>query len=218
MKELLKTGLILALFFASTFIVMKLFGILSVEDVKLWLEKASKIDYLYVSFAVVLLLFLDLFIAIPTLTITILAGYFLGFALGALSVFIGFMLSGVVGYFISRYYGLKLLQKIYKDPNKLNEMHHIFTKHGAVLLIICRAVPILPEVSCCLAGANRMPFFKFLLFFLIGTIPYLLIATYAGSKSSLENPLPAILVAIAISTILWLSWFFFIRKIKREHI
>jgi uncharacterized membrane protein YdjX (TVP38/TMEM64 family) len=155
-------------------------------------------------------------VAVPTLTITILAGYFLGFALGALSVFVGLMLSGLGGYFISRHYGSSLLKKIYKDSNKLDEMSYIFTKHGTVLLVMCRAMPMLPEISYCLSGANRMPFLKFLLFFLIGTVPYLLIATYAGSQSSLENPTPAILAAIAISTTLWLAWFFFIQKIKRK--
>ena len=144
MKELLTTALILAIFFASTFVLIKVFGLFSIDDVKLlWLAQASEVHYLYVAFIVILLLFADLFIAVPTLTITILAGYFLGFAFGALSVFVGFMLSGLVGYTLSRRYGSSLLQKIYKDQGKLDEMQSIFTKHGPTVLIMCRAMPIL---------------------------------------------------------------------------
>jgi len=216
MKELLKTAGILAIFFASTFLIIKSLGLFTIDDIELWLEKASKIDTLYVSLIVISLLFIDLFIAIPTLTTTLLAGYFLGFVGGALSVFIGFMLSGVVGYALSRRYGSALLQKIYKNPKKLHEMRNIFSEYGTTMLLICRAIPILPEVSCCLSGANKMPFSKFILFYLLGTVPYLLIATYAGSVSSLDNPKPAIFAAIGLSLVLWLSWFFFIKKIDKK--
>ena len=216
MKELLKTALVLAAFFASTFILMKLLGLLSVDDVKVWLTKASQINYYYVSFIVVSLLFLDLIIAVPTLTVSLLAGYFLGFPLGALTVFIGFMLSGVTGYLISRRYGLALLERIYKEPQKLHEMQSIFTQYGATVLIMCRAIPILPEVSCCLSGANKMPFLRFLTFYMIGSVPYLLIATYAGSQSSLDNPKPAIFTAITLSLILWGAWFFFFKKFNNN--
>lgn len=215
MKELFKMALVLAAFFASTFILIKVFGLLSIDDIKSWLTLASQVNYIFVSLVVISLLFLDLFIAVPTLTITLLAGYFLGFTVGALSVFVGFMLAGLSGYAISRYYGVGLLEKIYKDKSKLDEMQSIFTKHGATVLIMCRAMPILPEVSCCLSGANKMPFFRFLFFFLVGTVPYLLIATYVGSQSTLENPKPAIFGAISISLVMWFAWFVFYKKLKK---
>jgi len=73
-------------------------------------------------------------------------------------------------------------------------------------------MPMLPEAVTCLAGMTRMPFGKYLLAWMISSIPYALIATYAGSISSLENPRPAIFSAIGISTWLWLGWFFYRRK------
>ena len=67
-----------------------------------------------------------------------------------------------------------------------------------------------------MAGATRMSFIKFLMMYSLGTIPYALIITYFGSISSLENPKPAIMAAIGISLILWLSWFVLGRKIHKR--
>ena len=214
MKELLKIVLVMMVFFMSIFLLMKVFGLFSIDDIKSWLSEVSEINHYYLILLIASLLLIDLFIAIPTLAVTILAGYFLGFALGALSVFIGLMFSGLIGYVLSRRYGSKLLLKIYKDQTKLDEMQYIFNKHGSTVLIMCRAMPMLPEISCCLSGANRMPFLKFILFYILGTVPYLLIATYAGSQSTLENPKPAILAVIGIFITLWIAWFFFYKKRK----
>ncbi|VAW93330.1 hypothetical protein MNBD_GAMMA20-1880 [hydrothermal vent metagenome] len=218
MRQLITLAMTLAAIFASTFILIKATGILTVEDIESLLTTASQINPLYVVAVVIALLFADLLIAIPTLTITILSGYFLGFLLGGISAMSGMLLAGLVGYMICWFYGPGLLMKIYKNPEKLREMERVFSLHGSMVLIICRALPILPEVSCCLAGANRMPFWRFLLYYSIGTIPYAFIAAYAGSQSSLNDPTPAIFTAIAISLFLWLAWYLFLRKNKNRQI
>ena len=79
MRQLIYLALGLALFFASTFLIIKMTGILSVEDIKLFLTEAHEVAPVYVALAVILLLVADLFIAVPTLTVTILPGFFLGF-------------------------------------------------------------------------------------------------------------------------------------------
>jgi len=212
MKQLLTIALILATAFASTFIVIKTTGILTIEDIKNWLTIASEINPIYVALTVIILLFADLFIAVPTLTICILSGYFLGWSTGGLASTVGMMLAGVVGYWICWTIGPKLLMRIYKDPKKLAEMQNIFSEHSTSVILMCRAMPILPEVVSCMAGANKMPFARFIAYYSISTTPYAFIAAYAGSKSSLTNPTPAIFTAIGISLVLWLSWFFFLRR------
>ncbi len=92
-------------------------------------------------------------------------------------------------------------------------MRQIFSLYGPAMLIVCRAMPILPEVSCCMAGATRMPFLKFFAMYSLGTIPYALITTYAGSISTLGQPTPAIMTAIIISLILWLAWYILGKRI-----
>lgn len=214
MKDLAKIMLVLALVFAITFVIIKTTGLLTIDGIKQALEHAQQIHPAYIILIVVGLLFFDLFIAVPTMTVSILAGYFLGWSMGAAASLTGFYLAGITGYAISRVYGYRLLNHIYKDQQRLDDIHKNFSEYGPVILIICRAMPILPEVSCCMAGATRMSFYKFLAMYSLGTIPYALLITYAGSISSLEKPTPAILGAIGISLVLWLSWFVLGQKMQ----
>ncbi|WP_027329787.1 TVP38/TMEM64 family protein [Marinimicrobium agarilyticum] len=216
MKQLITISLILAAIFASTFLILTSMGLLTVEGIEAGLKAASEANAIYVIIGVVALLFADIFIAVPTLTIAILSGYFLGFGLGALSANLGMVLAGVTGYGLCRIYGPGLLKKIYSDPQKREEMQTIFNQHGSTVLLICRSMPILPEVSCCMAGANKMRFVRFLTCYLISTVPYATIAAFAGSRSSLDNPQPAIYAAIGLSLFFWMAWVIFIRKTRME--
>ena len=209
MKPLLKILLVVASIFASTFIIIKFTGLLTVEQIEGWLIQAQTTSAIYVALIVSLLLFADLFIAVPTLTITILSGFFLGHHVGALAALTGTMLAGICGYALSLYYGERILKFLVKDEVKRNEAIEAFNQNGFVMILLSRAVPILPEATACLAGITKMKFSKFLLAWSISTIPYVLIASYAGSVSSLDNPKPAIYTAIGITGFLWISWYLF---------
>ena len=211
MWRLLVVSSVLAALFASTFLIIKFSGLITIDDVKRWLLVASEINVLYVGCAVAFLLFMDMFIAIPTLTIVTLSGYFMGPALGAVFSVLGMWAAGLSGYFICRRWGDGLLLKIYKDQEKLDEMKQIFNHNGVFVLVLCRAAPILPEVTCCLSGANKIKFSKFFTFYSLGTVPYALLASFAGSQSSLEDPLPGIVSAVGVSVVLWICWYFLIR-------
>lgn len=76
MTSLIKVMLIVASIFASTFIILKVAGVLSIEQIESWLTYAKSLSPIYVGGMTILLLFADLFVAMPTLTITILSGYF----------------------------------------------------------------------------------------------------------------------------------------------
>ncbi len=169
----------------------------------------------YVALAIVALLALDIVIAMPTLTLAIMAGYFLGSLLGAASAAVGMTIAGLTGYGFCRFYGPGLLASIYRNPSKLEEVQKLFNTHGAVVLLMCRAMPILPEVACCMAGASRMPIGRFVLYYMVATLPYACIAAYAGARSSLEDPTPAIGAAIAMTLSLWIAWLLFLRRHRR---
>jgi len=216
MKPLLKVLFVVAAFFASTFIIIKSTGVLTIEQIEGWLVQAKELSPFYVGLIVSCLLFADLFIAVPTLTITILSGFFLGHHYGAVAALAGTMLAGICGYTISLYYGERFLTFLVKDEDKRIEAINAFHQNGFAMILLSRAVPILPEATACLAGITKMTFNKFLLAWSISTVPYVLLASYAGSISSLENPKPAILTAISISILLWLSWFFFHRSQRNK--
>ncbi|HET6395569.1 MAG TPA: VTT domain-containing protein [Pseudoxanthomonas sp.] len=215
LRDLLRIGLALAAVFASTFLVLRLGGWLTLDDIRAWLAQAHEAAPLYVAGVVAALLFADLFVAMPTLTLTILAGYFLGAPLGAAAASVGMMAAGLCGYALGRRHGTAILSRIYRDPERLTGIQAVFAEHGLFVLLVCRALPILPEVSCCLAGATRMPFRRFIAGFSVGTLPYAAIAAFSGSRSSVEDPLPAILAFIALPGSLWLAWHVFRVRSRR---
>jgi membrane protein DedA with SNARE-associated domain len=176
MKGLFKVAIIFALLFASTFLLARFAGIFSIEQIKIWLEWAQQIDPVLLACIVVLLLFSDLFIAIPTLTIAILSGYFLGFPLGTFSAMLGMYMAGICGYWLTRRFGEGVLIKILKNDAKREEAIASFHKYGFFMIIMSRASPILPEVSACMAGITAMKFEKFILAWTINTVPFALIA------------------------------------------
>ncbi|MCK5809803.1 MAG: VTT domain-containing protein [Cocleimonas sp.] len=214
MKSLLKLFLIIAAIFASTFILVKFTGLLSIEQIESWLIYAKQLSPIYVGSLIALLLFADLFIAVPTLTIAILSGFFLGHTYGAIAALIGVLLAGTCGYGISRYYGNSILNFLIKDKKERDEAVDTFNQHGFVMILLSRAMPILPEATACLAGMTKMRFNHFLTAWLLSSVPYILIATFAGSISSIDNPKPAIFAAIGLSGFLWLAWFIYHRVKK----
>ena len=211
MKTLLKVMLTLAAIFASTFILGRVLGILTEENVRSWLEMASTLSVATVVLVVVGLLFIDLFVAVPTLTIVILAGYFLGFEVGLLAAMTGSALAAFGGYAICRKWGENALARVIRDPVQRREMRDAFSAHGPGMILLARAAPILPEVTACMAGINRMPLPRFALFWSIGTLPYMAIAAYAGSVSTLDNPMPAIYTALGLYAVMWTGWFVYRR-------
>lgn len=211
MKTLLKVMLSLAAIFASTFVLGRVLGILTEENVRSWLEVASTLSAATIFAVVVSLLFIDLFVAVPTLTIVILGGYFLGFENGLMAAMVGSALAAFGGYAICRKWGESALAKVVRDEDQRVSMREAFQSHGPGMILLARAAPILPEVTACMAGITRMGLPRFALFWSIGTLPYMGIAAYAGSVSTLDNPMPAIYAALGLYAVMWVGWFVYRR-------
>ncbi|APW65990.1 MULTISPECIES: VTT domain-containing protein [Arcobacteraceae] len=216
MKLLIKTILILFTIFTSMLLIIKFTGVLSIEDIKeIFANLKSQPSYILGSL-IILLLFIDLFIAVPTMTIIILAGYFIGFELAVFYTSLGLLSASLTGYFLSKKYGLKVLDKLSSNEEQKEEMTGLFNKHGVLVIVLSRAVPLLPEISSCLAGTCKMSFKRFLLAWLIGTIPYVCVMTYAGSISNLDNPMPALYAALGITLLFWIAWMVFMKFNKKR--
>lgn len=220
MKLLIKSILILVGIFTTTLLIIKFSGVLTVADIKEMFQALQSQPSYVLGALIVLFLFIDLFIAVPTMTIIILAGYFIGFELAVFYTFIGLLSASLMGYFLSRKYGMKILDKLTSNEQQKLEMTELFTKHGVLVLVLSRAVPMLPEISSCLAGTCKMSFKRFILAWSLGTIPYLSVIAYAGSISNLDNPMPAIYAAIGITVLFWFLWLIFMKrnkiKLKKE--
>ncbi|MBU0925922.1 VTT domain-containing protein [bacterium] len=216
MKLLIKTILILVSIFTITLLLIKFTGVLTVDDIKeIFSNLKSQPSYI-LGALIVFFLFIDLFIAVPTMTIIILAGYFIGFELALFYTTIGLLSASLTGYFLSKKYGKKVLNKLSSNEEQKQEMTDLFNKHGVLVLVLSRAVPMLSEISSCLAGACNMSFKRFLLAWFFGTIPYVCVITYAGSISNLDNPMPAIYAALGITVTFWFIWMVFMKIDKKK--
>lgn len=209
MKSLIKVIIIIALCSASTFILVQMTGLITIDKIEHWFNQVRELSPIYIGAIVILLMFIDLFISIPTLATIILAGHFMGYQYGATVAIIGLMIAGTTGYILGRIFGEKILGFILKDPEEREEVKITFNNYGFTLILLSRAIAILPEVTTCLAGMSKMPFAKFITAWAISIIPYTVLAAYAGSLSTVRDPEPAIIVTVAISVVLWTGWFFF---------
>lgn len=217
MKTLIKVMLIIAVVFGSTFIIGRALGILTEDNIRSVLEQASALSPATVFAIVVALLFIDLIVAVPTLTVVILGSYFMGFELGMLAAMTGSVLAAGIGYAISYLWGDKVLVKLVRNERERAEMREAFKTHGPGMILLARAAPMLPEITACMAGVTRMPLLRFFLFWSMGTLPYAAIASYAGSVSTLDNPMPAIYAALSLYAVMWTGWYIYRRRWMREN-
>jgi len=212
LKSLIKLYLIIIGVFALIFAFVNLTGILSVEDIKNYLTEIQHADKIKVFVIVFVLLSSDVFLSVPTIFIVAYAGNILGFGLGLLSATLGMFLSGTIAYLLCRFTGDKMLKILIKDEKQIEEVNGIFHKMGFSMLIIARALPMLPEATCCLSGVMKFNFIKFTAYYLLGTLPYAIVLTYLGSISDIDNPYPALIGIGAVYIILYILWFFKLRK------
>lgn len=218
MKSLLKLMAGLAALFATTFIIGRLLGWLTVDNIRSWLDMAAQWSAPTVAMLVILLLFADLFIAVPTLTVMLLAGYFLGFLPGFAAALTGSCLAAFVGYALGCRYGTRIIARIVRDPAERARIDAAFADHGGAMILLARAAPILPEVTACMAGATAMALPRFALLYLAATIPYAAIAAWAGSVSTLSDPMPAIYAVIGLYALFWGAGFLYRRRTGRQAI
>jgi uncharacterized membrane protein YdjX (TVP38/TMEM64 family) len=212
MKDLLKVAVAMALLFASTFVLMQSTGLVTEAGVRTFLDRAHDIHPAWMAAIVIGLLMLDLLIAIPTMTSILLAGYFMGPLLGGLASAAGLMLLGVTGYGMGWRFGRPILLRLFKDEARLTGIEVAFARNDLLVIFVCQALPILPELSCTLAGISRMRFVRFLFGYAVGVVPFAFIVAYAGSISTLREPGPAIYTAIGVSVTLLLAWTFVRRR------
>jgi uncharacterized membrane protein YdjX (TVP38/TMEM64 family) len=206
MRDLLKIAAVLALVFASTFLVFERSGLITedrLRDLFTWLEALHPA---WVAGAMILALLLDLFIAVPTMTTILLGGFLLGPWAGGLAAAAGLMVLGTTGYAIGRRYGRPGLLRLYGDEARLAGIEAAFARNALLVLFCCQALPILPELSCCLAGIARMPLRRFLFGYAVGVVPFALIVAAGGAASTPDNLAPAIYTAIGVSVTLLLAW------------
>lgn len=112
----------------------------------------------------------DLVLPVPGTVLMSGLGWLYGWFWGGLAASAGSFLSGTVAYALCRQLGEKAARWIVgeKDFEKNKQLSE---RHGPWIIALSRTLPILPEVTTCLAGVTRMPARKFFISLACGSLP-----------------------------------------------
>ncbi len=89
---------------------------------------------------------------------------------------IGFWIGDKGGYRLLRRYG----DHVHVDEPKLKVGHYLFDRHGGKVVFFGRFVSVLRTYAAFLAGTNRMPWRKFLVYNAAGGIIWAAVYTFAA--------------------------------------
>ncbi len=148
------------------------------------------------------LLVADLVLPVPSTGVMSAAGFVYGGLVGGAISAVGSYLAGMAAYGVSRLLGQKAAARL-ASAEDLTGNESLFQRHGPWLIALSRALPLLPEVSCCLAGLARMRFATFALSLACGCIPVGFAFAAIGAAGQ-DSPALAIGLSIAVPAVLWL--------------
>jgi 3-dehydroquinate synthase len=104
---------------------------------------------------IVALLAADVFLPVPSSVVATGAGLLLGYAAGFTAIWVGLTTGCVLGYWFGTTAGRAFVLRAVSEEG-LASAERLFMQFGTFALVICRAVPVLAEVSVIFAGISRM--------------------------------------------------------------
>ena len=164
-----------------------------------WMESFGPLGWL----AGVGLLVSDLVIPIPSTIIMGGLGYLYGAVPGGLLATLGSCLSGLAGYFLCRFFGVRAAARLVGEE-PLGEMETTFRRMWGWLVVLSRWLPLFPEVVACMAGLAKMPFPIFLVALVCGSLPLGFVFALIGSLG-VSSPFSALALSAVLPPLLWLG-------------
>ncbi len=122
----------------------------------------------------------------------------------------GAIIGDNIGYLIGRIIGLRLLRRyghyILLPPERLEVGRRLFAKHGGKVVLFGRFIAILRTLAALLAGANGMPWQRFLVANAVGGIAWACLYGFGAYAlgheiTRVQGPLGIAAVVIAIAVI-----------------
>jgi len=135
---------------------------------------------------------------------------------------IGNLIGSLIAYLVGFYGGRPLIEKygryVLISKEELNYAQGWFERYGAMSVFFSRMLPVIRTFISLPAGIAKMPFWKFLFYTFLGSLPWSFVLTYAGlitgeNWTSLETYFRKFDWLIVILVILLISWWLF-KKIK----
>ena len=139
----------------------------------------------------------------PTEVANAAAGYVYGFWLGLGIVMVGWTASSIVAYAIGRHLGRPALRRL-AGHERVERVERVVERGGATGLLAVRLIPLLPYSGIgYVAGALRVPIWRFTWTTFVGSLPLFVTVVYLGSRlEGLSFSDPAVWVAAAVAVAL----------------
>ncbi|HEY1120832.1 MAG TPA: VTT domain-containing protein [Haloferula sp.] len=164
-----------------------------------WLEKAGPWGWA----AGIGLLAADLVLPVPGTVVMSALGYVYGVAIGGLVASVGCITAGVLGYGVGRLIGEKAARRWLGEMD-FEKGKLLFARGGGWMVAVSRSLPILPEAISCTAGLVRMPFGRFLVSLICGSLPVGYLFAWIGVAGR-ETPGWALVFSLLAPAVLWLA-------------
>lgn len=149
------------------------------------------------------LLIVDIVLPVPSSLVMVASGSLLGVLWGSLVALVGSLGGQWLGYELARRYGRAAAVRMV-GPVELDRVGAVMARHGAVAVVVTRALPIVLETVSVVAGLAGMRRSTFLLAALAGTAPIVLVYAWAGAVARDTGTLvPAIVILTGVAAAGW---------------
>lgn len=171
----------------------------SVEGARLWLVGYGRS---WGWLAALGLLIADLVLPVPATGVMSALGYVYGTLLGGLTGAAGSFVSGVVAYELCRCGGQGAADRLLGPKDQARAERVFAGGMGGWMVALSRWMPLLPELTACMAGLTRMPRRRFLPALACGCLPMGLVFAAIGAAGT-DRPQLAIGLSVLIPALLY---------------
>ena len=167
------------------------------EDVNQWVASALRSDLSpgLAAVFVTMLLAADVVLPVPSIGVSVFAGYALGFWNGLFWSAAGLTLGCVAGYGLGRSGGRAITRRTVGDQQMDEVARHLW-RRGLWAIVLLRPVPVLAEASVISAGAMAVPFGQF---FVLSTASNIAISVIYSAVGAFGLRGPALTFACALA-------------------
>ena len=147
------------------------------------------------------LLATDILLPIPSSVVITMAGWQLGWLMGAIASWLGMNLGAVMGFALARRSG-QPFARWFSRPEDLDRMQPVSHRYGPLVLVLTRAMPVFAEASILIAGIHRLSWKRFLPAVLLSNLGVAVAYSAFGDYAEKHQWLPLALgIAVAIPVI-----------------
>lgn len=164
--------------------------------------------------ATAFLLTADVFVPVPSSAVSVSAGMLLTTPMAFLACFLGLSGGALLGYGFGFYFRRMHFERWYQDEEYRNLSMQL-SRYGLIVLLLCRGIPVLAELSVMVAGFHRYRFWHFAGIVTLGNA--VLAFVYAVIGDQVANVTSVYLLAAVVLSIPMITYTARLWWLRRAH-